>query len=171
MLVPGKPLLAEEPASGFLIPEISFDTSTSVLKFHSAADLRRFLKKVLDSNLKETDKVSDVIALVMRDERIDSESPSVKGWVKTGTVFVNKTDPEKATLDVLFALTREIKPRIAQIQEALKATEKLEALGVDSEDALLLYTKLGLPERIIVIKTDAPDEEKRFELNETFLTT
>ncbi|QQG49316.1 MAG: hypothetical protein HY247_03120 [archaeon] len=153
-----------------MIPEISFDTSTSMLKFHATADLRRYLKRALEANLREMDKVSDVIALVMRDDRIDSESPSVKGWVKAGTVFVNKSDPEKATLDVLFALTREIKPRIAQIQEALKATEKLESLGVDAEDALLLYTKFGMPERFIVIKTDAPEEQQTFELKASYIT-
>lgn len=152
-----------------MIPNISFDTSTSMLKFNSSADLRRYLKKLLDSNLRELDKLNDVVALFMRDESI-GEKPSIKGWVKQGTVFINKIDSEKATLDVLFALGREIKPRVVQIQEALKVAEKLEAMGFGPEDALMLYTKLGMPERFVLIRTDAPEPAEKYVHMATYLT-
>ncbi|MBI3858696.1 MAG: hypothetical protein HY296_00435 [Thaumarchaeota archaeon] len=101
-----------------MIPDVSFDTTTAMLRFQSVIDLRRHLKKMLEDNLKELDKVGNITAMVMRDESIDVSEPSVKGWVKTGTVFVNKSDPEKATLDVLFAMVREIRPKVVKITES-----------------------------------------------------
>ncbi len=154
----------------FVIPEVSFNQSTSILRFHSVPDLRRYLKRVLDENLREMDKMSDAMALAMRDNRYDAEHPSIRGWVKRGNLFVNKEDPDRATLDLLFHLSREIKPRIAQISESLKAVERLDAIGIDEDADTILYIRLGIPERIIVVKTDSPVPGERFELKESYIT-
>ena len=152
-----------------MIPEISFNASTSMLRFHSVPDLRRYLKRILDGNLREMDKMSDAMGLAMRDDRFDTE-PSIKGWVKRGNLFINKDDPDKATLDVLFHLSREIKPRIAQVSEALKTVEKLDSLGISEDASLILYVRFGIPERVIVIRTDEPAPGERFELKATYVT-
>jgi hypothetical protein len=153
-----------------VIPEISFSASTSILRFHSMLDLRHYLKRILDENLREMDKMSDAIALAMRDKRYDSEHPSVKGWVKHGNLFVNKDDPDKATLDLLFSLSREIKPRITQISDTLKTAEKLESIGVGDKASLLLYVRLGIPERVIVTTAEQPAPDGRFEFKKSFVT-
>jgi len=152
-----------------MIPEISFNAATSMLRFHSVPDLRRYLKRILDGNLREMDKMSDAIALVMRDDKSTPE-PSIKGWVKQGNLFINKDDPDKATLDLLFHLNREMKPSITQISDALKTMDKLEAMGISEEASLILYVRSGIPERVIVIKTDEPAAGERFELKESYVT-
>lgn len=153
-----------------MIPEVSFDASTSILRFQSVPDLRRYLKKVLDGNLREMDKMNDAVALAMRDDKYDSKHPDIKGWVKQGNLFINKTDPDRATLDLLFHLSREVKPRFAQISEALKVAEKLDSLGIGDDASLILYLRLGIPERLIVVKTDEPAPDERFELKESYVT-
>ncbi|MGP8126116.1 MAG: hypothetical protein ACLQEQ_09710 [Nitrososphaerales archaeon] len=153
-----------------MIPEITFNASTSILRFQSVPDLRRYLKKILDGNLREMDKMNDAVALAMRDDRYDSENPSIKGWVKRGNIFINKEDPDRATLDLLFHLSREVKPRIAQVSEALKAVEKLDSMGIDEDASLILYVRFGIPERVIVIKTDEPKPGEKFELQESYVT-
>lgn len=153
-----------------MIPEISFNTSTSILRFHSVHDLRRHIKRILDVNLREMDKMSDVMGLAMRDDRYDSDKVSIKGWVKQGNLFVNKDDPDKATLDLFFHLSREVKPTTAQISDALKAVDKLESMGIREDASLILYVRLGIPERIIVIRTDEPAPGERFELKESYVT-
>lgn len=152
-----------------MIPEISFNASTSMLRFHSVPDLRHYLKRILDGNLREMDKMSDAIALAMRDDKSPPE-PSIKGWVKQGNLFINKDDPDKATLDLLFHLSREIKPSIAQVSEALKTVDKLESMGISEEASLILYVRSGIPERVIVIRTDEPTPGERFELKESYVT-
>jgi len=152
-----------------MIPEISFNGSTSILRFQSVPDLRRYLKKMMDGNMREMDKLNDAVALAMRDGRYDSEHSSIKGWVKKGNLFINKDDPDRATLDLLFHLSREVKPRFVQVSEAIKATEKLESMGIDEKASLILYVRLGIPERIIVIATDAPVPEERFELKQSYI--
>jgi hypothetical protein len=159
-----------DEAKAPLIPEISFNASTSILRFQSVPDLRRYLKKLLDGNLREMDKLNDAVALAMRDDKFDSKQHDIKGWVKRGNLFVNKEDPDRATLDLLFHLHREIKPRFAQISEALKAVDKLESEGINEEAPLILYTRLGIPERIIFIKTDRPAPGEKFELKESYVT-
>ena len=152
-----------------MIPEISFNGSTSILRFQSVPDLRRYLKKMMDGNMREMDKLNDAVALAMRDERYDSGQVSIKGWVKKGNLFINKDDPDRATLDLLFHLSREVKPRFVQVSEALKAAEKLESMGIDEKSSLILYVRLGIPERIIVVATDAPAPEERFELKQSYI--
>ena len=49
-----------------MIPEISFNGSTSILRFQSVPDLRRYLKKIVDGNTREMDKLNDAVALAMR---------------------------------------------------------------------------------------------------------
>jgi hypothetical protein len=154
----------------FMVPDLSFDQSTSIVYFNSVPDLRRYLKHVLDGNLREMDKMSDAMAMAMRDNRYDAEHPSIKGWVKKGNLFVNRDDPDRATLDLLFHLSREIKPRIAQISEAMKAVEKLDSLGIGDEASMILYVRQGIPERIIVVGTEAPSQKERFELKATYRT-
>lgn len=141
-----------------------------MLKFQSMPDLRRYLKRMLDGNLREMDKMSDAMALAMRDDRFDSDKASIRGWVKQGNLFINKDDPDKATLDLLFHLSREVKPRTAQISDALKTVEKLESMGIREDASLILYVRLGVPERIIVIRTDEPMPGERFELKASYIT-
>lgn len=153
-----------------MIPEISFNASTSILRFHSVPDLQRYLKRILDENLREMDKMNDAMALAMRDNRNNSDHSSIKGWIKQGNLFINKVDPDKATLDLLFHLSREMKPRIAQVSDALKTVEKLESLGISDKASLILYVRFGIPERVIVTRADEPALDERFELKKSYVT-
>lgn len=150
-----------------MIPNIEFNTATCMLKFQSPSELKKYLKQTLEENVRELDRVEQLTGMLMREGKIDGDKPTTKGWVKLGAVFINKLDPEKAMLDSLFALTKEIKPRIVQTQEALKTVEKLSDAGIGHEDAVFLYLRLGLPERFVVAKADEPTVEK-FKLDATF---
>ena len=56
------------------------------------------------------------------------------------------------------------------VSEALKAADKLESMGIDEKSSLILYIRLGIPERIIVVATDTPAPEERFELKQSYIT-
>lgn len=154
-----------------MIPEITFTTETAVLKFYSVADLRRYLKKLLETYEREMDRVSNVIGTLMRDPDIDAENPSTKGWSKVGNLFVNKQDPEKGTLDVLFAMMHDIKPKVKHVEETLMRSEQLDSLEIAENSTFLLFVKDGVPERLIALPTDMPTESPdRFVLTATYKT-
>lgn len=154
-----------------MIPEINFSTETAVLKFYSLADLRRYLKRLLESYEREMDKLANVMGNMMRDEKIDAENPSTKGWAKAGNVFVNKQEPEKGTLDVLFHLTHEIRPKIKHVEETLTSADQFDSLEISENSTFLLYVRDGVPERIIAVAADEPGEEQeKFVLTATYKT-
>ena len=153
-----------------MIPPISFATATSLRRFNSVVELRKHLKKLYDDALQEMDKVNSTIGLVMRDNPDETQEQSVKGWVKFGNVFVNKSDTERATLDILFAIHREMKPRIARIEGALKSAEKLDELGIYPEEPMILMERFGVPERFIALKVDDAEKREKFSLKETYVT-
>ncbi len=133
-----------------MIPEVKFEFTTGVERFDSLQNLRSYLKQLLDAYQREFDKVNSLTGELLRNEDMESDKARSKGWFEAGNMFVNKSDPARAGLDIMLQVIKEAKPKIASLEESLKAFEQFENLQISEDAIFLLYLREGVPERIIV---------------------
>jgi hypothetical protein len=128
---------------------------SGVIRFYSLADLRKYLKELLERYQREFDRSSNVIGSLLRPEgQKGMEVIMSKGWAKVGSIFVNIAEPDKGSMEVVFQLVTEMKPRLAKTEEVLKTFESVEQLPIPEEATFLLYLRGGVPERLVVDTTE-----------------
>jgi hypothetical protein len=128
---------------------------SGVLRFYSLADVRRYLKELLEKYQRDFDKSSNVIGSMLRNEgQKGMEVIMSKGWAKVGSMFVNVQDPDRGGMEVVFQLVTEMKPRLAKTEEVLKTFESVEQLPIPGDASFLLYLHGGVPERLVVDTTE-----------------
>jgi DNA replication initiation complex subunit (GINS family) len=150
-----------------VIPETGVSTVSGVLRFYSLSDVRRYLKGLLDTYQKEYDKSSNVIGSLLRSEGGKSmEVIMSKGWAKVGNLFVNLTDSERGTMEVVFQIVEEMKPRVAKTEAVLRSFDTVEGLPIPEDATFLLYLRGGVPERLIVDTVET--KPQKFLLNGKF---
>jgi len=134
-----------------VIPETGVSATSGLLRFYSLTDVRRYLKELLDRYQKEYDKSSNIIGSLLRsDGGKGMEVIMSKGWAKVGSLFVNLSDSEKGSMEVVFQIVNEMKPRLAKTEDVLKSFDAIEGLPVPDDATFLLYLRGGVPERLIV---------------------
>jgi hypothetical protein len=134
-----------------VIPETGVSAVTGVLRFYTLIDVRRYLKELMDTYQKEYDKSSNIIGSLLRsDGGKGMEVIMSKGWAKVGSLFVNVSDSEKGSMEVVFQIVNEMKPRLAKTEEVLRGFEGVEGLPIPDDATFLLYLRGGVPERLIV---------------------
>jgi hypothetical protein len=154
-------------ATVIVIPETGVSTVTGVIRFYSLAEVRRYLKEMLDSYQREYDKSSNVMGSMLRSDGSKGMQVIVsKGWAKVGAIYVNIADSEKGGMEVVFQIVNEMKPRLAKVEEVLKSFDAVEGLPVPDDATFLLYLRGGVPERLIVdsVETRPP----KFKLEEKY---
>ena len=152
-----------------MIPETGVSTISGVLRFYSLTDVRRYLKDLLDGYQREYDKSSNIIGSMLRSEgKKGMEVIMSKGWAKAGSLFVNVEDSEKGSMEVVFQIVNEMKPRVTKTEEALKTFESVEGLPIPDDATFLLYLRGGVPERLIVDSKET--RPKKFIFNGKFQT-
>ncbi len=138
-----------------MIDETGVSFFSGVVRFYSLADVRKFLKELLEKYQREYDRSSNVIGSMLRSEgQRGMEVIMSKGWAKVGSMYVNVSDPEKGGMEVIFQLLTEMKPRLAKTEEVIKTFETVEALPIPTESTFLLYLRGGVPERLVVYTTE-----------------
>jgi len=152
-----------------VIPETGVSATSGLLRFYSLTDVRRYLKELLDTYQKEYDKSSNLIGSLLRSDGGKSmEVIMSKGWAKVGSLFVNMSDSEKGSMEVVFQIVNEMKPRVAKTEEVLRAFDSVEGLPIPDDATFLLYLRAGVPERLIVDTINTKPE--KFILNGRFKT-
>ncbi|HZW84502.1 MAG TPA: hypothetical protein VFE91_01190, partial [Nitrososphaerales archaeon] len=107
-----------------MVQETGTNMFSGVIRFYSLADVRRYLKELLERYQRDFDKSSNVIGSMLRNEgQKGMEVIMSKGWAKVGSMFVNVQDPEKGSMEVVFQLVTEMKPRLAKTEDVLKTFE------------------------------------------------
>ena len=138
-----------------MVSETGVSMYSGVIRFYSLADLRKYLKELLERYQREFDRSSNVIGSLLRTEgQKGMEVIMSKGWAKVGSIFVNIQEPEKGSMEVVFQLVTEMKPRLAKTEEVLKTFEAVEQLPIPEEASFLLYLRGGVPERLVVDTTE-----------------
>jgi hypothetical protein len=138
-----------------LVSETGVNMYSGVIRFYSLADLRKYLKDLLERYQRDFDRSSNVIGSLLRTEgQKGMEVIMSKGWAKVGGLFVNIQEPEKGSMEVVFQLVTEMKPRLAKTEEVLKTFESVEQLPIPDEASFLLYMRGGVPERLVVDTTE-----------------
>lgn len=141
-------------------PESGLDLTSGMIRFFSLEDMRRHIKELLDSYNREYDRSSNVIGALLRDQgKKGEEILRSKGWTKVGSVYVNSIDPAHGSMEAVFLLLNEMKPRVAQTEEVLKSFDLIENLPIPPASTFLLLLRSGVPERII-IDSDVKRPEK-----------
>jgi hypothetical protein len=140
-----------------VIPNVTFQFETGIRRFDSSREVRLFLKQLLESYEKSRDLIDAVSGEILRNGRLPEQAQS-KGWFKVGNLFLNKTDPTRAGLDIMFQILRETRPKISALEEALKAIGRFEEFTIPEKTAFLLYLRDGIPERIVVGEAASPKE-------------
>ena len=144
-----------EDIAGAVVGETGVSMYSGVIRFYTLADLRKYLKELLERYQKEFDRSSNVIGSLLRVEgQKGMEVIMSKGWAKVGSIFVNISEPEKGSMEVVFQLVTEMKPRLAKTEEVLKTFESVEQLPIPEEATFLLYLRGGVPERLVVDTTE-----------------
>jgi hypothetical protein len=135
-------------------PESGMGFVTGLMRFYSVDDMRLYIKALLDSYEQELDRSSDVIGALLRDKgKKGDEIIKARGWTKVGAVFVNSTDPELGSMEVVFQMLNELKPRVAKTREVLRSFDVIGDLPIAQSSTFLLFLRAGVPERIIVDST------------------
>jgi hypothetical protein len=146
-----------------VIEETGTSMYSGVIRFYTLADVRRYLKELLEKYQRDFDKSSNVIGSLLRNEgQRGMEVIMSKGWAKVGSLFVNVSEPEKGGMEVTFQLVSEMKPRIAKTEEVLKTFESVEALPIPAEATFLLYLRVGIPERLVIDTTEPRPESFKY---------
>jgi hypothetical protein len=152
-----------------VIPETGVSAVTGVLRFYSLIDVRRYLKELMDTYQREFDKSSNIIGSLLRsDGGKGMEVIMSKGWAKVGSLFVNVSDSEKGSMEVVFQIVNEMKPRLAKTEEVLRGFESVEGLPIPDDATFLLYLRGGVPERLIVDTVET--KPQKFVFNGKFKT-
>jgi len=152
-----------------VIPETGVSAVTGVLRFYSLIDVRRYLKELMDTYQREYDKSSNIIGSLLRsDGGKGMEVIMSKGWAKVGSLFVNVSDSEKGSMEVVFQIVNEMKPRLAKTEEVLRGFESVEGLPIPDDATFLLYLRGGVPERLIVDTVET--KPQKFVFNGKFKT-
>ncbi len=150
-------------------PETGTTAVSGVLRFYYLADVRRYLKELLDQYQRENDKSSNMIGSLLRSDGGKSmEVIMSKGWSKVGNLFVNMVDSEKGSMEVVFQIVEEMKPRVAKTEAVLKSFDAVEGLPIPEDATFLLYLRGGVPERLIVDTIET--RPQKFLLNGKFKT-
>ena len=152
-----------------MIPETGVSATSGVLRFYYLADVRRYLKELMDTYQKDYDKSSNIIGSLLRtDGGKGMEVIMSKGWAKVGSLFVNVSDSEKGAMEVVFQLVNEMKPRLAKTEEVLKSFDSVEGLPIPDDATFMLYLRGGVPERLIIDSINT--RPKKFSYNGRFKT-
>jgi len=132
-------------------PESGMELITGLIRFYSFEDMRKYIKDLLDAYQRELDRSSNIIGSLLRDKgKKGEEIIKAKGWSKVGGVFVNSMDPELGSMEVVFQMMNEMKPRVAKTDEVLRTFDLVENLPVEETATYLLFLRAGVPERIII---------------------
>jgi len=132
-------------------PESGMEFITGLVRFYSLEDMRKYIKELLDAYQRELDRSSNIIGSLLRDKgKKGEEIIKAKGWTKVGGVFVNSMEPELGSMEVVFQMLNEMKPRVAKTDEVLRSFDLVENLPVEENCTFLLVLRSGVPERIIV---------------------
>jgi DNA replication initiation complex subunit (GINS family) len=150
-------------------PETGVSAITGVIRFYSLADVRRYMKELLDEYQREYDKSSNIIGSLLRSDGGKSmEVIMSKGWTKVGSLILNMADSEKGAMEVVFQIVNEMKPRIAKTEQVLRSFDSIEALPIPENATFLLYLRDGVPERLIVDTVET--KPQKFLFNGKFKT-
>lgn len=144
-------------------PEAGVEVISGILRFYSLEGMRRYIKTLLDTYQREYDRSSNVIGGMLRDKsRNGQEVIQSRGWTKVGDVIVNSVDPGRGSMEVIFQLLGEMKPRIKLTEDMLKSFDLIENLPIPEDATFLLFLRLGVPERIIIDSTVKRPESYAF---------
>ena len=135
-------------------PEAGVEVVSGILRFYTLEDMRRYIKGLLDTYQREYDRSSNVIGGMLRDKsRSGQEVIQSKGWTRVGEVVVNSVDPGRGSMEIIFQLLNEMKPRIKLTEDMLKSFDLVENLSIPEDATFVLFLRLGVPERIIIDST------------------
>jgi hypothetical protein len=137
-----------------LKPEAGMDITSGTIRFYTIEDMRKHIKNLLDAYQREYDRSSNIIGSMLRDKsKGGQEVIQSRGWTKVGEVIVNQVEPGRGSMEMIFQLLNEMKPRIQKTEEVLKSFDLIEALPITGDVTFLLFLRNGIPERIVVDST------------------
>ncbi len=146
-----------------MIQDTGTNLFSGIIRFYTLADVRKYLKELLETYQRDFDRSSNVIGSLLRTEgQRGMEVIMSKGWAKVGAMFVNLSEPEKGGMEVTFQMVTEMKPRIAKTEEVLRTFEGVEALPRPADATFLLYIRSGIPERLVIDTTESKPESYNF---------
>jgi hypothetical protein len=152
-----------------VIPETGVRATTGILRFYYLADVRRFLKGLMDEYQREYDRASNIMGSLLRtDGGKGMEVIASKGWAKVGGLYVNMADTEKGAMEIVFQIVNEMKPRLTKTEAVLRTFDGVEGLSIPEDATFLLYLRGGVPERLIVDTVDTRPE--KFAYSGRFMT-
>ena len=128
-----------------------------VVKFYNRADLKKYLKGLVELYQGEANQYGDNLGSLIRTSGVrkpadgkEQPKPQAKGWVKMGSLIVNMSDPLTSMTEIMYQLHEEFKQKLAKTAEALKSYEDVAAANIPDGVSLVLQLRNGIPEKIVV---------------------
>ncbi len=132
-------------------PESGLELTTGLIRFYTLEDMRKYIKTLLDGYQRELDRASNIIGSLLREKgKKGEEIIKARGWAKVGGIFVNSEEPVLGSMEIVFQMMNEMKPRVARTDEVLRSFDLVENLPLEEGSTFVLFLRAGVPERIIV---------------------
>ncbi len=144
------------------------DLATGLYRFHSQAEVTKYMKEVAEYYQKESEKYGDRLGGMLRTAPGESPPKEEKkqekgdkkgdqkprggpgGWMKMGILLLSTSNSGPAMTEVMYQIHEELKQKLARVNEAIKSFEQNAATLIPQNATFELYVHNGVPERVLV---------------------
>jgi hypothetical protein len=134
-----------------------------IVKFDSVAEMRIYIKRILEHFQAEVDRYGTRAGELMR-ERVkdeananahptDSGNQKVPTWQRMGSLMMNTSDSKLGRNEVNLELLAAYKQKLKATADALRSFESVGQFRIEPGSAFILCLTEGVPTRIIVEKS------------------
>ncbi|HXX72066.1 MAG TPA: hypothetical protein VEI80_00090 [Candidatus Acidoferrales bacterium] len=129
-----------------------------MVKLDSMRALRLYLKDLMASYERETDRYGEKVGRLMRILDKEMNGKELKrlrevDWKRSGMLMVNNSEPGRGTLELLIEAMEDCKAKATRTAEILASIGELETMGVPENASILVYLRHGVPLRVVIDAT------------------
>jgi hypothetical protein len=133
-----------------------------LVKLNSIRGLRLYLKDLMVSYEKESDRYAERVGRLMRildAEMVGKDLKKIRevNWKRIGMIMLNTEEPTRGTLELMIEVMEDYRSKAKRTAEVLAGIREVEGLGIPDNAAILVYLRHGVPLRILVDSERTPE--------------
>lgn len=142
--------------------EIRQVTPPGLVKLKSVRALRLYLKDLMASYERESDRYGERVGRLMRILEKGTQEKELRKlreveWKKSGMLMVNMGEPGRGTLELMIEAMEDSKAKATRTAQVLAGIGELEKLGIPDSAAILVYLRHGVPLRVVIDNVKDPE--------------
>jgi hypothetical protein len=145
-----------------MMQEIRQAPPPGLVKLKSMGALRLYLKDLMVSYEKESDRYGERVGRLMRILEKGTQGKELKKlreveWKKAGMLMVSTREPGRGTLELMIEAMEDSKAKATRTAQVLAGIGELEKLGISDSAAILVYLRHGVPLRVVIDTVKDPE--------------